>query len=115
MSQLLSHNSVDACRPASPSFRVYSLQECHPSRYQARELFEKHGNQVYVTDLGLATEHRAAQAKANTCRTLNPKLVGTARFASVNGHLGVGECSVLINKLECLPSQPEVSVVNVPG
>lgn len=56
---------------------------------------EKHGNQVYVTDLGLATERRAAQAKAITGRALNPKLVGTARFASVNGHLGVGECSVL--------------------
>jgi len=56
---------------------------------------EKHGNQVYVTDLGLATERRAAQAKANTGRALNPKLVGTARFASVNGYLGVGECNVL--------------------
>ena len=56
---------------------------------------EKLGNQVYVTDLGLATERRAAQAKANTVRALNPKLVGTARFASVNGHLGVGECNVL--------------------
>ncbi|KAI4145224.1 MAG: hypothetical protein LQ341_002444, partial [Variospora aurantia] len=50
---------------------------------------EKLGNQVYVTDLGLATERRAAQAKTNTGRALNPKLVGTARFASVNGHLGV--------------------------
>jgi len=56
---------------------------------------EKHGNQVYVTDLGLATERRAAQAKANTGRALNLKLVGTARFASVNGHLGVGEWNVL--------------------
>ena len=56
---------------------------------------EKHGNQVHVTDLGLATERRAAQAKANTGRALNPKLVGTARFASVNGHLGVGECNVV--------------------
>ncbi len=52
---------------------------------------DKHGNQVYVTDLGLATERRAAQANANTGRALNPNLVGTAAFASVNGHFGVGE------------------------
>jgi len=56
---------------------------------------EKHRNQVYVTDLGLATERRAAQAEANTGRALNVKLVGTARFTSVNSHLGVGEWNVL--------------------
>ena len=52
----------------------------------------KQGNQIYVTDLGLATERRAVQAKANPSRSLHPNLVGTARFASVNGHLGVGKC-----------------------
>jgi len=55
----------------------------------------KHGNQVYVTDLGLATERRAAQVKATAGRSLGSKLVGTARFASVNGHLGIGEYNVL--------------------
>ncbi len=56
---------------------------------------EKHGNQVYVTDLGLATERRDAQVKANTGRARNPHLVGTARFASINGHLGVGKYDIL--------------------
>ena len=51
----------------------------------------KHGNQVYVTDLGLATERRDAQVKANTGRSPKAHLIGTARYASVNGHLGVGE------------------------
>ena len=55
----------------------------------------KHGNQVYVTDLGLATERRTAQVKANIDRAQNPQLIGTARFASVNGHLGVGKRNVL--------------------
>jgi len=55
----------------------------------------KHGNQVYVTDLGLATERRDAQVKANTGRARNPRLIGTARFASINGHLGVGKCDIL--------------------
>ncbi|KAK3171021.1 hypothetical protein OEA41_003105 [Lepraria neglecta] len=49
----------------------------------------KYGNQVYVTDLGLATERRDAQVKANTGRARNPHLIGTARFASINGHLGI--------------------------
>lgn len=48
----------------------------------------RQGNLVYVTDLGLATERRAAEVNGNTGRSLHPKLVGTARFASVNGHLG---------------------------
>ena len=55
----------------------------------------KHGNQVYVTDLGLATERRDAQVKVNTGRARNPYLIGTARFASINGHLGVGKLDVL--------------------
>ncbi len=53
----------------------------------------KQGNQVYVTDLGLATERLTAQV--NTGRARNPHLIGTARFASVNGHLGVGKCDIL--------------------
>ena len=55
----------------------------------------KQGNQVYVTDLGLATERRDTQVKANPDRPQRLNLVGTARFASVNGHLGVGKCNIL--------------------
>ncbi len=53
----------------------------------------KQGNRVYVTDLGLATERLTAQV--NTGRARNPHLIGTARFASINGHLGVGKCDIL--------------------
>ncbi len=49
------------------------------------------GNQVYVTDLGLATEPYATQMNAHTPRARNPNLIGTARFASINGHLGFGK------------------------
>lgn len=55
----------------------------------------KQGNQIYVTDLGLATERRAAQVNAGAGRFIRPNLVGTARFASVNGHLGAGKWNVL--------------------
>ena len=57
----------------------------------------RQGNLIYVTDLGLATERRAAEENRNTGRDLHPKLVGTARFASVNGHLGAGKCNLLIS------------------
>ena len=53
----------------------------------------KQGNIVYITDLGIATERRSTQGRLNP--SLRPGLVGTARFASVNGHLGVGKCSIL--------------------
>lgn len=55
----------------------------------------KNGNQVYVTDLGLATEFRDTQVTTNTDRPRELNLIGTARFASINGHLGVGEYNVL--------------------
>jgi hypothetical protein len=70
-----------------------SIETSSPENWLMGE--DKHGNQVYVIDLGLATERRAAQPNANTGRALNPSLVGTAPFASVNGHFGVGECNVL--------------------
>ena len=56
---------------------------------------KRQGNQVYVTDLGLATERRTAEVYSNTGRPMRPKLVGTARFASVNGHLGASKCKIL--------------------
>ena len=51
----------------------------------------RHGNQVYVTDLGLATERRNTEEKIDNARPRNLNLIGTARFASINGHLGVSK------------------------
>ena len=49
----------------------------------------KNGNCIYVTDLSLATEYRPNRAPQTV--PSNPQLLGTAVFASVNGHLGVGK------------------------
>lgn len=55
----------------------------------------KQGNQVYVTDLGLATERRATQGNTNDGDDAGQShLIGSAYYASVNGHLGVGKCNV---------------------
>lgn len=50
------------------------------------------GNQVYATDMGLATERRDVQTKTNSAGAARRHLIGTARFASINGHLGIREC-----------------------
>ena len=52
----------------------------------------RYGNQVYVTDLGLATERRDLQMQTDPARKPTLCLIGTARFASINGHYGLGEC-----------------------
>ena len=51
------------------------------------------GNVVYATDMGLATERREVQIKPRSAgTTTRPRpLIGTARFASINGHLGIRE------------------------
>ena len=56
---------------------------------------EKYGNQVYITDLGLATERRDVQIKADPTGAVRRHLIGTGRFASINGHLGIRECPSL--------------------
>ena len=50
------------------------------------------GNRVYVTDMGLATERRESQIKTDPAGVSKRHLIGTARFASINGHLGICEC-----------------------
>ncbi|ERF75629.1 hypothetical protein EPUS_04609 [Endocarpon pusillum Z07020] len=49
----------------------------------------KQGNRVYVTDLGLATERIAAQVDTKDREAQKSQLIGSARYASVNGHLGI--------------------------
>jgi serine/threonine protein kinase len=56
------------------------------------------GNTVYMTDLGLAIYRDprewssfSASARNVTARTARPpELLGTCRYASINGHLGIG-------------------------
>ena len=55
----------------------------------------KRGNVVYVTDLGLATYRQVRDESLEPrgpTKTARPSLIGTCRYASVNGHVGVGKC-----------------------
>ncbi|KAK4243484.1 casein kinase [Corynascus novoguineensis] len=49
----------------------------------------KHGNQVNVIDFGLAKKYRDPKTRLHIPYKENKNLVGTARYASVNAHLGI--------------------------
>lgn len=58
----------------------------------------KKGNLVYIIDFGLAKKYRDARTHQHIPYRENKNLTGTARYASINTHLGIGEPSC------CCPS-----------
>lgn len=54
----------------------------------------KKGNLVYIIDFGLAKKYRDARTHQHIPYRENKNLTGTARYASINTHLGIGEPAV---------------------
>jgi len=50
----------------------------------------KKGNLVYIIDFGLAKKYRDGRTHQHIPYRENKNLTGTARYASVNTHLGIG-------------------------
>ena len=61
----------------------------------------KKGNLVYVIDFGLAKKYRDARTHQHIPYRENKNLTGTARYASINTHLGIGECLLVDCDLSC--------------
>lgn len=49
----------------------------------------KAGNQVYITDMGLARQCRDVRIDTSSANFQKRDMIDTANFACVNGHLGV--------------------------
>lgn len=50
----------------------------------------KRGNLVYIIDFGLAKKYRDARTNAHIPYRENKNLTGTARYASIHTHVGIG-------------------------
>lgn len=58
----------------------------------------KKGNLVYIIDFGLAKKYRDARTHQHIPYRENKNLTGTARYASINTHLGIGELGKAIDR-----------------
>lgn len=53
------------------------------------------GNLVYIIDFGLAKRYRDPKSRQHIRYRTGKNLTGTARYASLNTHLGIGKCNVI--------------------
>jgi serine/threonine protein kinase len=81
---------------------LYRFESLHSKHYLHRDVkpenflmgVGRRGNIIYMTDLGLAIDHQPNQTVSGSTSVRNPQLIGTCRYASINGHLGIGGNSI---------------------
>ena len=85
----------------SPLPQISRIEYIHSKNFIHRDVkpdnflmgLGKKGNLVYIIDFGLAKKYRDARTHQHIPYRENKNLTGTARYASINTHLGIGECT----------------------
>lgn len=95
------YNSCHLC------FQISRIEYIHSKNFIHRDVkpdnflmgLGKKGNLVYIIDFGLAKKYRDARTHQHIPYRENKNLTGTARYASINTHLGIGKCIMTWNFL----------------
>lgn len=79
-------------------FQISRIEYIHSKNFIHRDIkpdnflmgLGKKGNLVYIIDFGLAKKFRDSRTQMHIPYRENKNLTGTARYASINTHLGIG-------------------------
>lgn len=85
--------------PSASLLQISRIEYIHSKNFIHRDVkpdnflmgLGKKGNLVYIIDFGLAKKYRDARTHQHIPYRENKNLTGTARYASINTHLGIGE------------------------
>ena len=80
------------------SLQISRIEYIHSKNFIHRDIkpdnflmgLGKKGNLVYIIDFGLAKKYRDSKIHQHIPYRENKNLTGTARYASINTHLGIG-------------------------
>lgn len=103
-------------------FQISRIEYIHSKNFIHRDVkpdnflmgLGKKGNLVYIIDFGLAKKYRDARTHQHIPYRENKNLTGTARYASINTHLGIGTHLIdnqYKNQFKCIVNQMIIIII----